>query len=310
MAKPIFVLGVHRSGTTWLANILCSHSKIAGVQAERHNGLHESTFFCIVKDRYGDINKDNQYIEFIETFSNSDYFILTNLNKDYFYEHRAKSYDEFFKMMMDTFADQQQTEFWIEKTPAHTVYFNDLIHLFPTGKFIIVKRNIIDAIKSDVRLRYYDESMHKKIQTPKISFILFLIFRYLLYYKTIDKYEKQAKCLTINYEELRQDREYWTKKICTFLEIEFEPQLMVDKFKPNTKFKSTQERQDALTKNEEQLIRTLYRILKIIPKQLYTCFIPLYKKEFQEKAGIPDWFYTIKKEKLTNNIFQNTKKNQ
>ena len=58
-----------------------------------------------------------------------------------------------------------------------------------------------------------------------------------------------------------------------------------------------------------QLIRILYRILKIIPKQLYTCFIPLYKKEWREKLGIPDWFYTIKKEKLTNNMLQNTKKN-
>ncbi len=298
MAKPIFVLGVHRSGTTWLANILCSHSNIAGVQAERHNGLHESTFYCIVKDRYGDIKDDNHYIEFIETFSSSDYFILTNLEKNYFYKHRARSYDEFFKLMMDKFAEEQNKEFWIEKTPAHSIYFKDLIDIFPTAKFIIVKRDIIDAIKSDVRLRFYDESMNKKMDSPKLIFLLFLIFRYLVYYKHMERYQHQANCLNITYEDLKNDRLNWTKKICQFLNIHFEDKLMVDKFKPNTKFKTTQERQKILTNNEIVFINIIYHILKIIPHRVYSCFIPMYKREFKKKAGIPDWFYTIKKEQL------------
>jgi|GEM_PF-1546887 len=299
MAKPIFILGVHRSGTTWIANILCSHSKIAGIQAPRHNGIHESAFFCTVKDRFGDIRNDNNYIEFLETFSNSDYFILSNLDKNYFYKNRPNSYDEFFKMMMDKYAEEQKTEFWLEKTPAHTMYFNELLTIFPTAKFIIVKRNIIDSIKSDIRLRYFNEDMQRKTKLSKIIFIIFLAFRYYLYYSNISSQRKKENCLFIEYENVKKNRVEATKKICDFIGIDFEQQLLEDEYQPNTKFTSEKERFKVLTNEEVTFIKILDQLFKYFPNKLLCSFLPLYKKLYRERNEIPDWFYSIKKDNLT-----------
>jgi len=298
MAKPIFVLGVHRSGTTWVANILCSHSKIAGIQAERHYGIHESAFFCIVKDRFGDIRNDENFIEFIEAFSSSDYFILSNLDKNYFYKNRPYSYDKFFKMMMDKYAEERKTEFWLEKTPAHLLYYRELSELFPNAKFIVTKRNIIDSIKSDIRMKYFNERMQKIMKIPKIFFVIFLTFRYHFYNSNMyDKHLKQ-NYLLIEYEELKKNRLEVTKKICNYLNVDFEQQMLEDKYKKNTLFNLEKERNEVLTKSEKIFIKIFDQVFRFLPNQFFRFFLPIYRKKFREK-NIPGWFYSIKKEELT-----------
>lgn len=44
--QPIFVFGRHRSGTTWVTNVLMSHKKVFSPNHETHNGQHESAFFA------------------------------------------------------------------------------------------------------------------------------------------------------------------------------------------------------------------------------------------------------------------------
>lgn len=51
MPLPVFVVGRNRSGTTWLANQLCEHPDIAGVQQERRHGIHESAYFGCLDGR-------------------------------------------------------------------------------------------------------------------------------------------------------------------------------------------------------------------------------------------------------------------
>lgn len=53
MPLPVFVVGRNRSGTTWLANQLCEHPDIVGVQHERHHGIHESAYFGLIDGRFG-----------------------------------------------------------------------------------------------------------------------------------------------------------------------------------------------------------------------------------------------------------------
>ena len=47
-ARPIFVLGRHRSGTTWVSNILASVPGIYSPSHPLHKGAHESAYFSLL----------------------------------------------------------------------------------------------------------------------------------------------------------------------------------------------------------------------------------------------------------------------
>jgi hypothetical protein len=74
---PVFVLGQHRSGTTWLANILANHHRVVAVQSDDHFGVHESIFFSHFARAYGDIADETNFRRFAADFAASDYYILT-----------------------------------------------------------------------------------------------------------------------------------------------------------------------------------------------------------------------------------------
>jgi hypothetical protein len=107
MPTPIFVLGKHRSGTTWLANLLCQHPQIAGVQHARHHGIHESAFFSHVYGRYGDLAVWSRYAEFVEVVAASDYFRLAGATREFLYSLWPTSYEGVFRAVMDRFAAQR-----------------------------------------------------------------------------------------------------------------------------------------------------------------------------------------------------------
>lgn len=120
MSTPIFVLGKHRSGTTWLANQLCQHSHIVGVQHEAHGGIHESAYFSTVYGRYGDLITKSNFIELVEVLAASDYFRLAGATKEYLYSLWPTTYQDLFKQAMDDLADRKGASHWLEKTPPHT----------------------------------------------------------------------------------------------------------------------------------------------------------------------------------------------
>ena len=91
-SKPIFIIGSPRSGTTWLGAQLCRHSEIVGFEDERYSGLKESAFFCDFMPYFGNISSPVSYTIFIEAFAATDYFRLSGLSKDIFYENWCTAY--------------------------------------------------------------------------------------------------------------------------------------------------------------------------------------------------------------------------
>lgn len=83
---PVFVVGCHRCGTTWLANIISRHSNVASMQTDKHRGINESAFFSHVYNHYGDFSRISDYIEFVEAYSSSDLFRLSELEKSFLRE--------------------------------------------------------------------------------------------------------------------------------------------------------------------------------------------------------------------------------
>jgi len=61
-------------------------------------------------DRYGDLQDHGNFIQLIEMFNASNYFALSGLGKDIFYE-KASAYQEFFRFLMGCYAEQKRENF-------------------------------------------------------------------------------------------------------------------------------------------------------------------------------------------------------
>ncbi len=297
MPAPIFVLGCNRSGTTWLSNILCNHKTIAGVQHDIHHGIHESSFFSHILDRYGSLNNDNNYIELVETFSRSDYFVLTGISKDVFYnnfKNRPRDYYSFFRKIMDMYAHIKKCSYWLEKTPMHTPYINTLMINYPDAKIITIKRNIISTLNSFLKLLY---NQNEKLTRKKT--IAHLVLRYVTYYKYINHYSKKSsRILQTTYEDLTNNTHTQLQKICDFLNVEYNDKLLVNSFKPNSSFDKNSSEQNArfLTCFEIIIIYFFYYCLNTIPFVVFQIHNKLNKRN---KNELPWYHYKL----LLNNLY-------
>lgn len=279
-AKPIFVLGTQRSGTTWLANILCSHPDIAGVQHKSVKGIMESCFFSHIDGRYGSLNHISNQVEFVEVICKSDYFRLAGCKPQQLYALMPSDYATVFRMVMEQFAQKQNAKFWIEKTPFHTPLIHKLNTYYPDAKFIAIRRNIEKVVHSAVGMAYNRNngvlSERKKQQVVRATVKNYTYYNYIL-----DTYSKRHKNIhLIHYENLKANKKNVIGEIVNFLDLSFYSQLMTDKFPANTS--SSKEKTNEI---KPMKIKRLHQFYSIAPSLLNLKQV-IKHKFFNSKQGI------------------------
>ena len=287
MPTPIFVLGAPRTGTTWLANILCRHKEIAGIQANRHFGIHESGFFWFLKDRFGSLEDIENYNKLVDTFVKSDYFIISGLNKSLFFESpRPKTYQDFFRRFMDKYAEKESSKYWLEKTPYHSLYVKELSDYYPDAIFISIERDVVDKIKSHLKQHEKSSKLDSKLKGIIKGIISYRIVK--VYLDELDKLPNKSVRLT--FEELKNNKENTIQNLFRNLELNYYKELLEDKYRPNTSFSSKEERKSVLSNNEIKFIRKLFWLTSFMPSQIYKTIAKLYLSRCKY-VDPPDWFW-------------------
>jgi hypothetical protein len=282
---PVFVVGCHRCGTTWLANIISRHSNVASMQTDKHRGINESAFFSHVYNHYGDFSRISDYIEFVEAYSSYDLFRLSGLEKSFFYEKKPTTYHEFFKMMMDRYAISKECNLWLEKTPAHALYIGDISKKFPKSKIFSIKRGVLDATKSSIKKKGY------KSRSEKIYNIIRYVIHYKRYYNVIDYYRANGANVTnIKYEDLVNKKEGVIMRVCDVLGVPFEEGMVNQKYRRNSSFQSVEERETLLDSVDEGVIRMVGRALDAVPSWTVRWLSDLYERN--REYDIPEWFFS------------------
>ena len=108
--KGIFILGSQRSGTTMLANILACQKKVCGVTLKNHWGILESCFFTLIEGRYGPLNIQNNYLEFVSVMSKYNYIQLMQLKFDKLKKLKPKSYKNFFLLIYEIYSKKKKSK--------------------------------------------------------------------------------------------------------------------------------------------------------------------------------------------------------
>ncbi len=262
MAKPVFIIGRDRSGTKWLSNIIAAHKEVACVQHEEHSGILEASDVLVSSPvLFGNMLVPENFIAFIECFSETDFFRLTGLNKKIFYESKPDDYFSFFKEMMDRFADSKGKNYWIQKSDVITMH--DLYEHFPDAEFIIIIRELKDNLRSKIgqRVREKMEDQRKRLFKEPIGYFIDMA--------QINKYSNRSNVYVVRYEDLKSNRKSIVENICKFLRIEFDETMLQDQFRKNTSYKNGVSKKEVLTKIDLLKVDILLLLLNVLPERVY-----------------------------------------
>lgn len=191
MNRTIFVLGAPRSGTTLLVNMLViNQSKIYG-------STNESQFYTTTFRKPFTI----------DTYSTNGYF-NTLLNKDEIatiYE-KSENHLSFFKNAISYLLGRENKEVFVEKSPMHTLYYEELYHNFENVEFMIINRNACANVQSIAFTKWIPLSSDifpSFIRNNKVVRYFFATLHYYSYVKVCKEVEKHPACkLSLNYEDI------------------------------------------------------------------------------------------------------------
>lgn len=146
----VFVLGLQRSGTTWVANMLSGSGAVAAVAADDHRGVHESVFFSHFARAFGPLTDPAACARFREAFLHSDYYVLTGLDTAFLDDAIASATDhaDLFDAVMRRVACDQDCALWLEKSPHHARLAGELAARLPAARFVCVVRDSRTLITS------------------------------------------------------------------------------------------------------------------------------------------------------------------
>lgn len=269
---PLFVVGAHRSGTTWVANALCNHSRIYGVQSPEYGGIVESWFFSHLDGRFGTLGHTDNYRNFLETFQRTPFYQASEVESDELYRLQPANYGDFFLHFMVLAArDKPGCKYLLEKTPLHTLYLPILIEAFPHARFVSIERSLESVVASALKLKV--NKSHLELGTlSALQHIVSLALDWQRYQQFMrhfrQKYSHQF-CHVV-YKNLLIAPEPTFRMCLDFLGLDWETSVLEQRFAPNTSFKNQSvARNEMLNRREVAILRLTYSIVRHIPYPLF-----------------------------------------
>ena len=205
MLKPLFLFSLPRSGSTLLQRVLAADSQISSaaepwvllplVYALREHGM------SAVYSHYWANFALNEFIKELPN-GKEDYLSTIGSGISELYRKAAKNKD---------------ARYFLDKTPRYALIADEIINIFPDGKFIVLWRNPLAIIASIVETwggGDWDVSMCKVDLFEGMASL-------------IDGYQAHSKqILGIQYESFLQSPEIELARISEYLELKFDPDVL------------------------------------------------------------------------------------
>lgn len=255
---PIIVIGMNRSGTKWLSNILCNHPEVAGVQSERFTGIVETNIFETLPRKFGDLSRPDDYVAFVEFWALTEFFQIASVHKEMFYRlnPRPNNYYTLFSLLMNEVARRQRSNYWLQKTsPWHAP---EALENFPEAKCLVIRRDRVDTLRS----------AHFLATGGKSPLSWKMIFGNILQDKILKKLERRRGAVSVRYEALRRNSEAEVARVCQQLGLSFQRDMLQVPFRKNTSFRTEQDRTFAFSRKERARIRIASTLGLVIPMRI------------------------------------------
>jgi hypothetical protein len=251
-AEAVFIVGVHRSGTTLMRAILNSSSQI-GVSNENHylgHDLGDAGIHGAIK-RIGDLHDDRVVDEVVEHVyddvvksrrwfrspSRAWIWLTRNIPREEFRQRlRASDRKEWavFETLMRAYADRHGKAIVGEKTPAHVRHGDTLLRWFPRGRVVHMLRDPRGIYVSDVRRRRLEPGSLPyrllALVSPALAWVL-LVQTTVAWHRSFTRMRLNARrhpgrYLVVRFEDLVINPESEIRRVCTFLGVDFEDAML------------------------------------------------------------------------------------
>lgn len=211
-----FIVGSARSGTTLLSAIFNQHSEVVSTTENDFLLYFLVDFFnsditdMRVKKKLSELIKKRRK-RVINIWDVDEEFVSFLCNSD-----KIKTYKQFctgvYLHYGKKYFGKKNVKIIIDKNPTYTLHLNTLLKNFPDSKFIALVRDYRDVISSQKRF-------FSLLKLIPIYGYMWTINNELIY----DCYQKNPdKILLVKYEELVTSPEKIIKRICRFLNIDYE----------------------------------------------------------------------------------------
>ncbi|MEG4393229.1 sulfotransferase [Microcoleus sp. BROC3] len=206
--KRIFLVGSPRSGTTMLQSLLAAHPEVISFPESKffHYLLYKK-FAGKLPGRLEAFFKDEIHRpELLQGFDDSQ---------------NVGNKVSWFVGVLDGLAAEQNKSIWLEKTPEHIYFIDDIERFLPDAKFIHILRNGMDTIAS---LHEATRSSHD-LWGPGWD-LNHCIDRWKQAMLISHKYANKSNHILVNYEEIVDNKLKKLEDICHFVGVEYDAQML------------------------------------------------------------------------------------
>jgi len=238
MKNPIFIVGLHRSGSTLWFNLITMNPRVFGIE-EMHflTPPWRKDFRYFLRTTIGDLSKEENIRKMIDLMFSGKRIL--GIHGDFWY-YEAKNYDEqalkericsrilesdkslgsIFKTLIEEIPRRYGFNRCCIHFPVFVNYIPDLLEWYPNGKIIHIVRDPRAMAVSRANFRG-----ERKLRNRKII-ILFAVLQYVWTSRLHCKYKGLDNYALFRYEDLLADPERTIRELCNFAEIDFVPQML------------------------------------------------------------------------------------
>ncbi len=220
--RRLFLVGCPRSGTTLLQSLLAAHSQVVSFPESHFYNTMTTSRFGLRQLGLASPRIRARFFEFLEQIGHPEM-------RRYLPRHAVsrRQYSRAFIAVLDAVARQQNKHVWLEKTPRHLQYIDDIRGFVPESKFIHLVRHGEDVVASLYEVvNQHPERWPSIPASDAASCVARCLDRWVQSVALSRRYVGEPNHAMVRYERLVEAPEAVMKGLCEFIGISFEARML------------------------------------------------------------------------------------
>ena len=216
--KRLFLVGCPRSGTTLLQSLLAAHSQVVSFPESHFYNTMTTSRFGLRQLGLSSPRARAQFSSFLKLIGHPEmqgYLPVFAVSR--------RQYSRAFIAVLDAVARQQNKQVWLEKTPRHLHYIDDISAFVPESQFIHLIRNGEDVVASLYEVVNQHPEWWPSIPADNVARC---VDRWVQSIRLSQCYVGEPNHAMVRYEHLVEAPDEVIKGLCMFIGIPFEARML------------------------------------------------------------------------------------